>query len=327
MQAEAHLLRPCKVYRVADPFEEVVLSGKSDTVASTTTVLRMVTFNVMMDRWKGEPYMTTVACHEERYAFIVAELCRLDADVVMLNEVTTGFLRCARSLTSYVASGSPDHENGGPNAASGMGNLVLVHRRLALLRMFSVALPRVDRLAVGAQIDLGDGRQVTVVSAHLSALTGNVKRRATQLSALAEALQDLDCVVVAGDLNWHVRAEEQHAPPGFHVAGNAEITFDGRINAMHQHLWPLGFEARQMALDRVLTRGAVEARDVEVIFNKSLYGDAAAESPPSPLGLFDKLWQLPMRALEQTGLVGAGAKENYLFPSDHFGLACKLALL
>ncbi len=325
-QQDSGDLRPCKVYRVGDPFEEV-FSGKNDGDGVASRALRLVTFNVMMDSWKGEPYMTGAGYHAERYAHIVTELRRLDADVVLLNEVTPGFLRCARGLTAYLASGSPDHERGGPNAASGMGNLLLVHRRLALRRMFSAPLPRSDRPAVGADLEPCDGRHFAVVSAHLSALTGNVERRAAQLAALAAATRHFELVAIAGDLNWHVREEEQHAPPGFRVAGYAEITFDGRANAMHQHLWPLGFEARQMALDRVLVRSegdAVKARDVQVIFNKPLYEDKA--EAPQQLGLWDKMLQLPRRTLEQTGLLGAGDKEQYLFPSDHFGLICTIEL-
>ena len=318
------LQRPCNVYNIAEQFQEVQLSRKSD--AGERTALRVVTFNVMMDTWRGKPYVTEVGCHEERYAFVVEKLREMDADVVMLNEVTVGFLRCMCSLTSYRASSSPDHENGGPNInASGMGNLILVHRRLSLRRMFSVPLPRVDRLAVGAEIEWSGGRSLTLVSAHLSALTGNVERRAAQLAALAAAVGSCERVVIAGDLNWHVRAEEQYAPAGFKVAGFAEITFDGLVNTMHQHLWPLGFEARQMALDRFLVGSAVTARNVQVIFNRPIHEEVAVQ-PRQPAGFWDAVLQVPLRTLEQVGLVGPGEREAYLFPSDHFGLMCEIEM-
>ena len=263
--------------------------------------LRCVSLNVMMDEWKGRPYAVAVAQPWMRFRHILRHLEDLDPDVVCLNEVTTSFIAFVPAFPllceNYVFSARTMHPES-------MGNFVLV--RKSLTPVFAAhALPACPRPAITAAVG-----QLTIAATHLSALSRNVERRKMQLDHLVKGLKERQSVVIVGDLNWHLDTEIESCPEEFRTFSDSPVTFDALSNSMHQMLWPLGYEERQMRLDRILWRNC-ECRKLKRIFDEPVF--------PEQYRVPDLNAGVVTRTFRTAGFWIPDAKE-YLFPSDHFGL-------
>jgi len=286
-----------------------------------------------------------------RYDTICRELAALDADVIGLNEVTASLLeRMLREewvRDGYTASAVP----GGVHcselstlAAGGFGNLLL---------------SRIPPVTVEYVSQPGDGRQshvmslclpgpsigprgakplrLTVSSTHLTACPWLMEgRRKVQLehitSTLTEQLGGFDGSVVMGDYNFHREAENASIPDGWRevpaVVALGE-TWDFAKNAMLPHYLPLrnfynglglgtsfGWPT-PMRLDRVLVRGSaldVGAAKARLFVDQPCHERARGRTP------------LPQTGRELRDAHRCLPWQQYLFPSDHFGIFVEIPM-
>ena len=293
-----------------NPFDVVEAKGHFRSIESSS--LKFLHLNVMMDQWKNSPY----ALHSEpalRYHRIVQ--CFGDYDLVFLNEVTRSFMGLLATekeiCKQFFISESTDGTTFGGNG--NMGNVVLVKKGLVCVpRFFKIFLPAVPRPAVVLMLS----EKSCICCCHLTALNMNVERRRNQLHFLIETVsKKFESVMVVGDLNFHNERDDTSVPEGFVDHSYSGYSFNALINDMHKVLWPLGFESRQMKLDRVLTCGpSFGVEGLELAFTEPLFGDRKTFS--------DSFFN---RCLWQTGWNLPDAKD-YLFASDHFGLKGTLLL-
>lgn len=277
------------------------------------SVLKCMTLNVMMDWWKGSPYAWDISHPKLRYKAVREHIRGNAFDLVFLNEVTKGFL-CQLDLEDYVSTAGTTTGH----VWTDMGNVILVRRSIAhcISGVYSFSLPMCPRHVVGVTMKPRKREEddIFFMSAHLSALSSNKDRRKMQLESLVHSLPPhARRVVVAGDLNFHSLDEVRLCvPPGYGCSPDV-ITFDGTTNRMMQHLWPLGYEKRQMCLDRIITSSASDLtlQNVHVCLNHPLFQHEQQQEQES--GFLRRL-------MEQVRMVGSGDPKNYLYASDHFGL-------
>mmetsp|Transcript_54829 Transcript_54829/g.169780 ORF Transcript_54829/g.169780 Transcript_54829/m.169780 type:complete len:341 (-) Transcript_54829:85-1107(-) len=309
--------------------------------------LRVATLNVLFDsRDPASPCsaLPEVLRHEERYSRVLEELREVDADLIALNEVTACFLR---KLTEeawvrerYVVSAvAAEAACAGLACVASFGNVLL--SRVPLVSLDHVALPENKREAVVAALNLDCGRgpplAMAVASVHLTAFP-MVKeaQRARELGALTAALPAADVRLVLGDFNFHREAESGSIPAGWTELPGAQDakSWDMSRNLLIQHYlprvwWGAVFQPFAMRLDRAIVSGGgggeggddtaasgvrvdLEASAVRLFADRPVDAAAVGRAPLGPLGL--------LRSHRHARW------EQYLFPSDHFGLVVDLAL-
>jgi len=233
------------------------------------------------------------------------------------------------------------HHLGGSRRGS-FGNLLL--SKIVPVALEYIEQPGDLRCSHVATMDLlcDGGRQlrVAVCSTHLTAFPWLMEgRRRAQLacvtSAVAAAGFDVACVM--GDYNFHREAENASIPDGWAelpAVVSLGATWDCARNALLPHYLPLrniynGFGLGQrfgwpspMRLDRVLVaRGAgaatsptCEPGSARIFADQPLHV-RARERPP-----------LPMTGSELSEAHRSLPWEEYLHPSDHFGIFFELKL-
>ena len=253
--------------------------------------LRLATFNVMMDIYKGVPYLPHVVLSEERYTHIVNHtLPELHADVIGLNEVTTTLLsilektewvRSAYYLSDTTKNGTT--LRGGAGRKSGeldskggghcFGNLLLIRKNVARCpTMFAYKLPSLSREVILCSMQCtnstGSLQKVIVCATHLTA-SWKTACRSRQYNALDSLLgkdptfENSALTVIMGDLNFCLREDELIPSsiwrdawveiPGSNSEKAPWATWDVRRNSMIPHLWLLGFFPRaRRRLDRIM---------------------------------------------------------------------------
>ncbi len=277
--------------------------------AAVNSALKMVTFNVLFSHWRGKEYHHAWVKPKERYLCLLDRLLDMDCHVIVLNECTFFFvehLQQHRMGSLYLVGGLDTLGEG--------GNLVLIRKGLNP-EFFSVDLPRLPRPAIVCRLK---HQSVLVCGVHLSALTSNHERRAEQLQALVLVLEreDEPLMVICGDLNFHREEENENIPAEWKDTHYDGFSWDSSLNPMHQVLWPLGFESRQMRLDRILVRGQGFADHCELAFREPIYAEGDVLEAPSLL----------QRTLWQCGFSQPDPR-SYLRCSDHFGLSFTLSKL
>lgn len=277
--------------------------------ASSSNCWSVVTLNVLFSHWRGKEYHHAWVLPEQRYAYILDELLKMDADIVTLNEVTGAFvwqLRTHALAKRYFVGGLDTLGDG--------GNICLVAKRKGVPRFWSIMLPRLPRPAIACRLP-----GLLICTTHLSALTSNHERRAEQLRALTTVLEgERDAtMLICGDLNFHQEPlENGNIPAGWSDTPYEGYSWDSSRNPMHAVLWPLGFESRQMRLDRALVRNGA-TRDCRLVFDKPVHEEHARNwTEPS----------LAQRTLWQCGFSQPDPR-TYLMPSDHFGLSFQVSKL
>lgn len=263
------------------------------------------TFDPLVERWRDRsPQDRAVQCEHltvatfniwfnelhaaQRYRAIAALLSRELPDVMVFQEVTEQALEVflAQSwIRRHYARVAITGGNLGP-----YGMLML--SRLPIRRATYTRLPtHLARGYLTAQFDI-NGVEQTIVSLHLESSKKAKRLRARQLWCLFRALRDRDNVLVCGDFN--MRDNENHLlRPEFRDIWPAlrphdpGFTEDTSINHMR---YDMKDKHRHVRFDRVLVKGT-------------------AWSP---------------EAIELLGREPISPSLPRVFPSDHFGVLCRL---
>ena len=320
--------------------------------------LRLATLNCLHDHSQANHLQ-----HEIRHGAICRELLSLDADVIGLNEVTHSLLErllgeewVRNSYTTSVVPGDAHCSQATHSTATApslraptvrdgdFGNVLLSRIPPSSVEYINHPASRQSHVAMLSFCDPQDGTRplnVAVCSTHLTAFPWLMEgRRKVQLEGLTGSLTEnlqteTDRVsIVMGDFNFHREAENTSIPDGWaEVPSVVELggTWDYGRNALLAHYLPLrniynGFGLgtqfawpSPMRLDRLIVHGDVHRMN---------YGTAKAR-------LFaDQPIHEPTRGrtpLPQTGPELREAHrslpwEEYLFPSDHFGILVEFPL-
>jgi endonuclease/exonuclease/phosphatase family metal-dependent hydrolase len=263
------------------------------------------TFDMPADRWRDRPTDTrpvqcdhvTVATFNiwfnelhaaQRYRAIAALLSRELPDIMVFQEVTE------QALEVFLAQ-SWIRRHYARVAITG-GNLdpygMLMLSRLPIRRATYTRLPtHLSRGYLTAQLDI-NGVEQTIVSVHLESGKKAKRLRARQLWCLFRALRDRDNVIVLGDFN--MRDNENHLlQPQYRDIWPAlrprepGFTEDTSINHMR---YDMKNKHRHVRFDRVLVKGTAWSADTIELLGRE------------PIS----------RSLPR------------VFPSDHFGVLCRL---
>ena len=224
--------------------------------------LRLATFNILADCF---PWPVLLAIDsEKRFAALAEEIARLDADVLLLNEVTSnslGVLLASEYVRRcYYVSELPSGVNGtfaGPHGC-------VMFSKIPLQSCYALKVEAMKRPAIFGRLLIAD-RQIAVCSLHTVAFQNprNKAVRAAQISQVVTFAQQqgLNGFFVAGDLNLHYTCEDgvvlanglldAWAETHFCESGdrNPGFTFDAEVNSMIPRYIP--GEVRKMRLDRI----------------------------------------------------------------------------
>eukprot|EP01006_Ploeotia_vitrea_P066159 TRINITY_DN94435_c0_g1_i1.p1 TRINITY_DN94435_c0_g1~~TRINITY_DN94435_c0_g1_i1.p1 ORF type:complete len:364 (+),score=40.05 TRINITY_DN94435_c0_g1_i1:34-1125(+) len=294
--------------------------------------LTVATWNVMIDKMSGKPYKPNIAHNSERHAAVSEELQALDADVITLNEVTRIWFDF---LTEQEWVKDNYYVIADLYAAGSFGNLVLSKE----LPVSAATLRTAMRRRPPLMVDLGF---VCVIATHLSARSNRVPDREKELKEIYELAhqQANRNVLILGDLNFHSETENVLIADDYtDLWPDGPFTFDAHLNLMIDHLWPLGFEHRRMRLDRVLLKSdCIHCTDISLFGNTPVYpaGEVAQQAKANLTPKKGTLLHNPVDVFSRTvqffcddvwGIDFATRrppKEEYLMPSDHFGIVMTL---
>ena len=241
--------------------------------------LKIATFNVLADCF---PRLVELAiASPARFAALVTEVERLDADVLGLNEVTEHSL--ARLLSSdfvrrsYYVTELPGSVNG----------TIVPHGVVILTKVPPRRCIKIDSQGVLRRspiVAFFSGFAVCAMHTLAYQTTLNKQRRKAQIREVCQILAPSGPFVVMGDLNLHYRNEdsvvldnnlvdcwaETHFCPG--GDGDAGYTFDAAKNLLIPHYIP--GESRRMRLDRILLSDGFPAS----LITCSIWGDAPVDA-------------------------------------------------
>ena len=270
------------------PLEIVRAEGAAWHPGSQT--LRVATYNVLFDVFEAERIYT-----DARIPAILEVLSSLDADVIVLEEVTPRLVAALRAAawvqTSYAMSGDEE-------AVSPHGQLVL--SRLPVISFAKHDFGR-DKSLVVAELEVA-GEPLALAAVHLSSSRAEQARqkRASELAVAREFLSFSHDVtgaadaLICGDFNLDDEAEvrpliaEGFADAWPSVRTEVGFTFDPRANPL-AHM--MSRSKRQQRIDRLFFR-----------------------SPGARLGV------------REARLFGREPFEENRYPSDHWGLICDFAV-
>ncbi|WP_422743209.1 endonuclease/exonuclease/phosphatase family protein [Mycobacterium sp. WMMD1722] len=225
---------------------------------------------------------------EQRYRAISELLAQRLPDVVVLQEVTPAALDIVDSQ-DWVRQ----HYRRAAVVGAGVGNYgMVVLSRLAMSDVTYTPLPtRLSRGFLRASCTVG-GTELVVCNIHLDSGKHSAGLRVRQLRRIFRALRRAGDAVVLGDFNMR-DAENRHIAPPYRDVWPAlrptepGFTEDTDINLMR---WDSKPKHRQVRFDRVLLKGdSWAASEIELLGTEPI-------SPATPR----------------------------VFPSDHFGLWCRL---
>jgi len=291
----------------ADPSGGADSSMDSNSVSSGTSKeirLRLATFNILADCF---PWIVRLAIDSEtRFASLVEQVRRLDADVLMLNEVTKNSLKALLDSEFVRESYHVSELATGVNGTLGTSHGCVIFSKIPMRRSYALGLCSRKTEAIIGLFSIA-GRSVAVCSVHTTPIQSerNKAIRASQIAQVADFAkqQEVDGFFIAGDLNLHYISEDgvvlanqlldAWAETHFCASGdqNPGFTFDADMNAMIPHYIP--GEVRKMRLDRILA------------------SESCCLVPSRPC----ELWATD--AVDQS---------RHLFLSDHFGLVQELRL-
>lgn len=349
---------PCAGWRFSREHGEWQAVPSPSTPASLTDrrPLRFATLNVLHDNAQPE-----LLQHDIRQDAICAELASVQPDVIGLNEVTQRLLeRLLREdwvRDGYTVSAVP-----GDVRCSHVTTVQGPFGNLLLSKIPPVSVAYVEQPGDGRHSHVmtlllhderpqgGRPRRVAVCSTHLTACPWLMEgRRKRQLEVLTAALAPAatwpgvepkgddgrdaapDACVIMGDFNFHREAENASIPLGWQelpAVVDLGETWDFGRNAMLAHYLPLrniynglGLGAHlgwpsPMRLDRVLVSGGgldVGGATARTFADRPIHERAQGRTP------------LPQAGRELQAAHRALPWQEYLFPSDHFGIAFELS--
>jgi tyrosyl-DNA phosphodiesterase 2 len=225
---------------------------------------------------------------EERYGAIAQLLSGDMADVMVFQEVTPAAL-----AVFHEQPWIREHYFSASMVGGDLGNYgMLMLSRLPVTRASYTALPtKLARGFLAAEFTV-DGTPLVVCSVHLESGKRNSRLRARQLRTIFRAMRSADDAILLGDFNMRDAENPRIGVPYRDVwlalrPDDAGFTEDTTINLMR---FDSKNKHRQVRFDRVLTKGSSwSALDIE------LFGTEPV-SPDNPR----------------------------VFPSDHFGVRCRL---
>lgn len=319
--------------------------------------LRVVAFNVLTDSFyydQPKSFRPHMLCHDDRHRATLRILKAQDADVIGLNEVSPTFLsvllaeewvRAAYRTSIVVQHNKP------------FGNVLLSRIPFESVECETPLVTRIHRHPHIGVVGI-NGKRVALVATHLSAYGPNQLRRKKELDHLVAEIvpQDVDVVVVFGDVNYHSERENVNIPPGYVDAWQCinptadpreGYTFDVVRNLMCSQILPhfSMLNQVQMRLDRVfvLDRASespagggkamfdFSSSAMRVIGDTPVFSGAPTEprrKSPFLMNLLALPVSLTLATVSLGGdLIGANLlrdPQKYLFPSDHFGLLAQL---
>uniref|UniRef100_A0A7S2MG97 Endonuclease/exonuclease/phosphatase domain-containing protein n=1 Tax=Zooxanthella nutricula TaxID=1333877 RepID=A0A7S2MG97_9DINO len=295
--------------------------------------------------------MPEVLQHTKRFQKSIQELERVDADVIGLNEVTQCFLGMlseeAWVRNNYMLSTVCGGEDLGNTAvARKFGNVLLSRVPFASLRHFEMASGREAVAAIVHTSHDGLQNRTLVTSVHLIAFPTQVAQRASELESLTSRLaivDEWDLAVVLGDFNFHFETESSSIPDGWTElpAAQGKYTWDMAANPMIRHYlpkvwWGIGWSLLwpvQMRLDRIIVASRNRGSHVDLHASSvKLFADVPVHEGPvreatEPIGILMKLIGFGPALVQHVLSHRRQSWEDYLFPSDHFGLFTDLALI
>ena len=281
--------------------------------------------------------------HSTRYDHIVDRLLPgLDADIIGLQEVTPPLLQRLQDAEwvrrGYVLSmviGGPDCPQMFEAHAT-RGYAIILLSRIAPIESEHLAESLSGRYYPVMTLELKSGTRVAVAAVHLKSFPWLFEgTRREELGAVTAELErgerQLRGGIVLGDHNFHREAENASIPDRWgEVPAVADLgaTWSWSANAMIAHYLPLrnlynGFGTgyfgwhTEMRLDRVLLHGDVFAQEsadaclfgIEPIHERA---KGCKSLPPTGPDLKGRHRSIPW--------------EEYLFPSDHFGILVDMPL-
>ena len=300
--------------------------------------IRMATLNCLHDHAQAE-----LLQHAKRHDAICRELRALDADVIGLNEVTRPLLErvlqepwVRESFTVSVLGDDERCAKQGATTSAAFGNVLL--SKIPPASVEYIEQPGDGRHSHVMSLSITRGGaplRMTVCSTHLTAFPWLMEgRRRRQVEDLTSALTSAgnDACVVMGDFNFHREAENASIPDGWsEVPAVVALgpTWDFGRNPMLAHYLPLrniynGFGLgadsslawpSPMRLDRVLVHGTAldcGAAKARIFADQPVDERARGRAP------------LPQAGRELSEAHRALPWQEYLFPSDHFGLCFEL---
>lgn len=269
--------------------------------------IRMATFNILADCF---PWFIEMAIRSpERFEWLCNAITILNPTIIGLNEVTATALnelqQCPFIRENYFITESFDETTNSCKNGFLSPHGCIILSKLSLLEVFAISVSGSVREAVVGKVQLGSNLDtcVYICSHHTTAYQKpkNAQLRAQQIRDVIDILQPFGIpFVIMGDLNLHYQFEDAvvienkliDAWAQTHFSrlnpfddGNEGFTFDAVKNSFIPYYIP--GEQRQMRLDRIL-------------FSRGF--PAFAITPCT-------IWaNEPIKP------------DNYLFPSDHFGL-------
>ncbi|CAF1081193.1 unnamed protein product [Adineta steineri] len=285
-------------------------TNHQNTMPAVNEPIRVATLNILADCF---PWFIEMAVRStERYEWLCEGIVNLNPTIIGLNEVTTNALRklqqCSFIRENYFITESFDENNiEMKNCTNGLlthhGSIIL--SKLPLLEVFAIPISGSKREAVVGKVELDNNLKTSVYfcAAHTThhRKPKNIELRTQQIRGIAEILEPLKLpFVIMGDLNLYYHFEDAivienkfidawaqtHFSHIYPFNDNSEgYTFDAIKNTMIPHYSP--GEIKQMRLDRILFSNGFPAFAI------------------APCGMWANE---PIKS------------DNYLFPSDHFGL-------
>ncbi len=289
-------------------------TNQQNTNSIISKTLRVATFNILADCF---PWFIEMAIRSaERFEWLCNGITILNPTIIGLNEVTSNALQqlqqCPFIRENYFITESFDEKkiDGTSDLKTCTNGLLSPHgcvilSKLPLLETFAISVSGSAREAVIGKVQIDNNLHSCVYfcAHHTTAYQTpkNAQLRAQQIRDIVEVLQPLGLpFVIMGDLNLHYQFEDSvvidnelvDAWAQTHFSrihpfndNNEGYTFDAVKNTLIPYYIP--GEQRQMRLDRIL-------------FSREF--PAFAISPCA-------IWaNEPVKS------------DNYLFPSDHFGL-------
>jgi endonuclease/exonuclease/phosphatase family metal-dependent hydrolase len=300
--------------------QEWIQTESNNQEISVPYTLSIFSLNVLFDEWKGKAYKKHVVQSDKRYRTQFKRMQQMDSDIITLNEVTSNYIQLITQEkwvqeNYYISEAAAEK-------MTGFGNLVL--SKFPVSEMHLISLSRLNRAVVCIRIPFKN-QNLLIAAVHLSAQKDNIERRQVQINELTayldEHFKSSDDKLITGDINFHT--EEEKVPEGYTdlwktVNPNEPgYTFDGTINKMMHHMWPLpalhGYSNDiQMRLDRVLIKSDNwKGKEMHVCMDEPVYESKGKTNTIKDLiSIFGDVF----------GINLIRRPKHYLFPSDHFGL-------
>eukprot|EP01080_Neovahlkampfia_damariscottae_P002709 gene2709-3905_t len=294
--------------------------------------ISVATFNVMSNIINHKEYVPHIACSIERYLHQFDIFQKNNFDILCLNEVSKDYISMLKNFEWIQKEYHMSELSGKP-----FGNLIL--SKFPFKSVDYKKITFISRKIVIAEIefdtdDKDEKLSLYVCSMHLKAGATFYNTRKDEMEQIYDIFKDFkknSSFIFLGDLNFMFSSEDECIKNGFEdlwtkLRKNEEgYTFDSVSNKMHGELWPLLPFSLQVRLDRILMKSEIlEANEICIFANEPIYGKIEETT--------DYLYYVkrPFRSISShicdyfSFNLWRDPKE-YLFPSDHFGVATKIS--